>query len=164
MDINNFKNDIHHTVSRHGQVSQNEQEVENEPKAIGEQIGQGQQAEQREQGQQGVSTEYISIDDFAKVEIKIGLIVSAEKVDGSDKLLKLSVSFGADDQRQVLSGIAKYIEAESLPGKKFPFVTNLKPRKMMGMDSQAMILAVNDDINFALLEPTTDIKEGSVLR
>ncbi len=107
---------------------------------------------------------YASIDDFAKIEIKIGQILSAEPVEGSDKLLKLSVDFGESAPRQVLSGIAKFVTVDQLVGQKFPFVTNLKPRKMMGMESQAMILAVNDDVNFALLNPTADIKVGSPLR
>jgi methionyl-tRNA synthetase len=107
---------------------------------------------------------YASIDDFAKIEIKIGQILSAEAVEGSDKLLKLAVDFGETVPRQVLSGIAKFVTIDQLVGQKFPFVTNLKPRKMMGMESQAMILAVNDDVNFALLKPTTDIKVGSPLR
>ncbi len=107
---------------------------------------------------------YASIDDFAKIEMKIGQILSAEPVEGSDKLLKLSVDFGESTPRQVLSGIAKFVTVEQLVGQKFPFVTNLKPRKMMGMESQAMILAVNDDVNFSLLNPTADIKVGSPLR
>lgn len=110
------------------------------------------------------TTNYASIDDFAKIEIKIGRILSAEAVEGSDKLLKLAVDFSETVPRQVLSGIAKFVTIDQLVGQKFPFVTNLKPRKMMGMESQAMILAVNDDVNFALLKPTTDIKVGSPLR
>ncbi len=85
--------------------------------------------------------EQISIDDFKKVEIRIGEIKSAEKIEGSDKLLKLQVNFGNED-RQVLSGIAAYFpDPTVLVGKRCPFVTNLAPRMMMGMESQAMILA-----------------------
>lgn len=85
--------------------------------------------------------ELISIDDFKKVEITIGEIKSAEKIEGSDKLLKLFVNFG-DHDRQVLSGIAAYFPDPSvLVGKRYPFVTNLAPRMMMGMESQAMLLA-----------------------
>lgn len=98
--------------------------------------------------------EQISIDDLKKVEIRIGEIKSAEKIEGSDKLLKLRVNFGSEE-RQVLSGIAKYFpEPETLVGKKCPFITNLPPREMMGLESQAMILAVGGDgeLPFALLE------------
>ncbi len=89
--------------------------------------------------------EPISIDDFKKVEIRIGEIKSAEKIEGSDKLLKLKVMFG-EEERQVLSGISAYFpNPEELVGKKCPFVTNLAPRTMMGLESQAMILATGGD-------------------
>ena len=100
--------------------------------------------------------EPITIDDFKKVEIKIGEIKSAEKIEGSDKLLKLVVNFG-DHDRQVLSGIAAYFpNPEELVGKRAPFVTNLAPRMMMGLESQAMILATGGDgeTPFALFETT----------
>jgi len=98
--------------------------------------------------------EPISIDDFKKVEIRIGEIKSAEKIEGSEKLLKLSVNFGFED-RQVLSGIAAHFpNPQDLVGKKCPFVTNLAPRMMMGLESQAMILATGGDgeTSFALFE------------
>jgi methionine--tRNA ligase beta chain len=89
--------------------------------------------------------EHISIDDFKKVEIRIGEIISAEKIEGSDKLLKLKVNFGTEE-RQVLSGISAYFpDPQELVGKKCPFVTNLAPRVMMGLESQAMILATGGD-------------------
>lgn len=84
----------------------------------------------------------ITIDDFKKVEIKIGEILSVENIEGSDKLLKLKVNFGTEE-RQVLSGIKAYFpDPQQLVGKRCPFVTNLEPRIMMGLESQAMILAV----------------------
>ena len=98
--------------------------------------------------------ENISIDDFKKVEIKIGEIKSAEKIEGSDKLLKLKVSFGIEE-RQVLSGIASYFpDPGVLVGKRYPFVTNLAPRTMMGLESQAMILAAGGEkeVPFTLFE------------
>lgn len=98
--------------------------------------------------------EHISIDDFKKVEIRIGEILSAEKIEGSDKLLKLKVDFGTEE-RQVLSGISAYFpDPQELVGKKCPFVTNLAPRMMMGLESQAMILATGGDgeTPFALFE------------
>jgi methionine--tRNA ligase beta chain len=103
----------------------------------------------------------ITIDDFKKIEIKIGEILSAEKVEGADKLLKLSVDFGEENPRQVLSGIAEYRDPTALIGKKFPFVTNLEPRKIRGLESQAMILAASADGQLALLTPDIDIKKGS---
>src|SRR3989344_4564308 len=98
----------------------------------------------------------ITIDDFKKVEIKIGEIVSVENIEGSDKLLKLKVNFGKEDVRQVLSGIKAYFpDPQALVGKRCPFVTNLAPRMMMGLESQAMILAAGGtDTPFALFETT----------
>ena len=97
----------------------------------------------------------ITIDDFKKVEIKIGEIVSVENIEGSDKLLKLKVNFGTEE-RQVLSGIKAYFpDPQVLVGKRCPFVTNLAPRMMMGLESQAMILAVGGgETPFALFETT----------
>ncbi|MSR70583.1 hypothetical protein EXS62_00905 [Candidatus Kaiserbacteria bacterium] len=99
--------------------------------------------------------EPISLDDFKKVEIQIGEVLSAEPIEGSDKLLKLRVNFGTEE-RQVLSGIAKYFpDPQALVGKRYPFVTNLAPRTMMGLESQAMLLAVGGgDTPFALFETT----------
>ena len=99
--------------------------------------------------------ESIGIDDFAKVEIRVGEILSVERIEGSEKLLKLRVNFGSEE-RQVLSGIAAHFpEINLLVGKKCPFVVNLKPRMMMGLESQAMIMAVGDAENpFALFETT----------
>lgn len=108
--------------------------------------------------------EHISIDEFKKVEIRIGEIMSAERIEGSDKLLKLKVNFG-DEERQVLSGIAAFFpDPQALVGKKCPFVTNLAPRMMMGLESQAMILAVggDDDNPFSLFE--TQVKSGTRVR
>ncbi len=106
----------------------------------------------------------ITIDDFKKAEMRIGEIISAEPVEGSEKLLKLRVNFGTpssaeatagkEDIRQVISGIAKHVDSATLPGKKFAFATNLEPRSIMGLESQAMILAVGGDgeTPFAILE------------
>ncbi|MCF1797509.1 methionine--tRNA ligase [Lactobacillus mulieris] len=84
---------------------------------------------------------YISIDDFDKVEIKVGQVLSVEAVEGSSKLLKFQMDFG-DEKRQILSGMRKfYPDFEELVGKKILAVTNLKPRKMMGMESPGMLLS-----------------------
>jgi methionyl-tRNA synthetase len=125
----------------------------------------------------------IHYDDFAKVEIKSGRILSAEKIPDTDKLLKLSVDFGAiasvpaaalaadaipvatqeakRDVRQIVSGIAMYFpDPQSLVGRVCMFVTNLEPRKIKGHDSNGMLFALStDDGKFSLLEPK-DIPEG----
>jgi methionyl-tRNA synthetase len=108
----------------------------------------------------------ISYDDFAKVEMKVGKILSAEPIPKSDKLLKLSVDFAEGSPRTILSGIAKYFpDIQVLIGKKCMFVTNLLPRPMMGMESNGMILAVStDDGSFSLLEPASTIPEGTKAR
>lgn len=95
----------------------------------------------------------ITIDDFKKVEIRIGEIISVENIEGSDKLLKLKVNFGSQ-VLQVLSGVKAYFsDPQVLVGKRCPFVTNLAPRMMMGLESQAMILAVGGaETPFALFE------------
>lgn len=95
----------------------------------------------------------ITIDDFKKVEMRVGEIKSAERVEGSEKLLKLIVNFG-EHECQVVSGIAKHVEPQSIIGKKFAFATNLEPRTIMGLESHAMILAVggDGDTPFAILE------------
>lgn len=90
--------------------------------------------------------EKISIDDFKKVEIRVGEIRSVEPVKDSEKLLRLMVSFGEESDRQVISGIAKYFPDPSvLIGKRCAFATNLEPRSLMGLESQAMILATGGD-------------------
>ena len=108
-----------------------------------------------------------TIDDFSKIEMRIGEILSAEKIEKSDKLLKLKVNFGETEPRQVLSGIAKhFVDPAVLVGKKCAFVTNLEPRPMMGLVSQAMIMAVSDGDEFALMEipKEKNIKAGTKLK
>lgn len=103
----------------------------------------------------------ISYDDFQKVEIKVGKVLSAEKIPDTDKLYKLFVDFAEPVPRQIVSGIALYVTPEELIGKKFPFVTNLEPRMIRGNESNGMILAVNDPETFSLLSVKDAIKEGS---
>lgn len=105
-----------------------------------------------------------TIDDFKNIEMVIGKILSAEPVPGSEKLLKLAVDFGEAEPRQILSGIAKYYTPESLVGKLCPFVTNLPPRTMMGLESHGMILAVKtEDGGAVLLNPDRSVAPGSPL-
>ena len=111
----------------------------------------------------------ITIDEFKKLEIKIGEILSAEKIEGSDKLLKLSVDMGEENPRQIVSGIFSYFpDPQSLVGKKCAFAANLEPRKLMGLESQGMILAVSggegDSKFFSLLEATTQTIPGSTVK
>ncbi len=107
----------------------------------------------------------ISFDDFKKVEMRIGKILSAERVEGSDKLLKLSVDFGEESPRQVISGIGKYFEnLEDLTGKHHAFVTNLEPRSIMGFESQAMIIAASTENEVAFFTTPVSIPPGTLLK
>lgn len=107
----------------------------------------------------------ISYDDFTKVEIRVGKIISAEKVPNADKLLKLAVDFGEEKTRQVISGIAEtFKEPSSLLGITALFVTNLEPRMIKGYESQAMILATGDKDNIVLFRPDKDVKLGQKAR
>lgn len=108
--------------------------------------------------------EYITIDDFAKVEIKVGEVLSVDIIEGADKLYKLKVDLGEEIPRQILSGIREYVIPEDLLGKQFPFVTNLAPRMLRGFESQGMILAGSDDNGLALLNPSKKLINGTRLK
>lgn len=107
----------------------------------------------------------INYDDFKKVEMKIGKVLSAERVEGSDKLLKLSVDFAEESPRQVISGIGKYFEnLESVIGNQYAFVTNLEPRSIMGFESQAMIIAASTEAAIAFFDAPESIPPGTLLK
>ncbi len=108
----------------------------------------------------------ISIDDFKKIELVVGKILSAEKVPDTDKLLKLSVDMAEEKPRQIISGISEYFpDCSVLVGKKCMFVANLEPRTIRGLESQGMILAIStEDGKFSLLEPNEEIPEGTKAR
>lgn len=105
----------------------------------------------------------ISFEDFKKVELALGKILSAEKVPDTDKLLKLSVDLGEEKPRQVVSGIAGYFPDENvLVGKKCMFVANLEPRIIRGIESQGMILALSaEDGAFSLLVSAEEVPVGT---
>ena len=105
----------------------------------------------------------INIEDFKKIEIVVGKILSAEKVPETDKLLKLSVDLGEASPRQIVSGISLYFpDCSVLVGKKCMFIANLEPRVIRGLESQGMILAVSsEDGKFSLLEPGDEISVGT---
>ncbi len=106
----------------------------------------------------------ITIEDFAKVELRVGLIESAERIQGADKLLKIMVNIG-DEVRQVLAGIALAYAPENLVGRKVVVVTNLAPRKMRGLESNGMLLAASTaDGNPVLCTFAEDIPPGSKVK
>ena len=93
----------------------------------------------------------ITIDDFAKVQLKIGEIKTADRVEGATKLLRLTVDIGEDVPRQILAGIAESYAPETLPGRKIVVVANLAPRKLRGFESQGMLMAATDAEGHAIL-------------
>src|ERR1700761_2105001 len=105
----------------------------------------------------------ITIEDFKKVHLAVGKILSAEKVPETDKLLKLMVDLGEEAPRQILSGISLYFpDCSVLVGKKCMFVANLEPRVIRGLESNGMIVAVStDDGKFSLFEPNSEIPAGT---
>jgi len=106
----------------------------------------------------------MNIEEFQKIDLRIGKIIVAEKVENSDKLLRLEVDFG-NEWRQIVSGIANYYKPEELIGKKVAFVFNLEPKMIKGIESQGMILAAEDENgNLALLIPDKEIKEGTKIK
>ncbi|MEK7089326.1 MAG: methionine--tRNA ligase subunit beta [Patescibacteria group bacterium] len=111
----------------------------------------------------------ISIEDFAKIELRSAKIISAEFVEGSEKLVKLQIHAGDVDEvgnpvpRQILAGIRKVYEPETLVGRNIVIVANLEPRKLMGEESNGMLLAATNPADGIpiLLMPDQDIKPGS---
>ncbi len=104
----------------------------------------------------------ISYDDFAKLDIALGIITAVEIVEDTDKLLKLTVDVGEAEPRQIISGIRTYFEdPQELVGRQCPFLVNLQPRVIRGLESQGMILAAEKDEVFALLNPHNLLPPGT---
>ena len=103
----------------------------------------------------------ITIDDFTKVELRVGTILTAEKVENADKLLKFTVKID-EEERTIVSGIAKYYAPETLIGKNVVVVANLKPAKLRGIESKGMLLCASKGDELELL--TVDIPCGGVVR
>ncbi|MDE0449369.1 MAG: methionine--tRNA ligase subunit beta [Spirochaetaceae bacterium] len=106
----------------------------------------------------------ISIDEFARVQLRVAEVTAAERVPKTDKLLCLTLRLG-DSERTVVSGIAEYFDAQELVGRKLIVVANLKPAKLRGIVSEGMILAAEDDSGrLALAEVPGDFPSGSTVR
>ena len=103
----------------------------------------------------------IKIDDFKRLEIKIGTIKEARKIEKSQKLLCLQVDLGEEKLRQIISGIAEFYDSENLVGRQVCVLSNLKPAKLMGLESEGMILAVRDENGLSLIQPDALKKSGS---
>ncbi len=105
----------------------------------------------------------ISFEEFQKLDIRVGKVLEAETVPKSEKLLKLVVDVG-DDKRQIIAGIAKEFNPEEIVGKSFVVLTNLEPKKLMGLESQGMILCADVEGKPVCLTPMKEVAPGAKIR
>jgi len=111
--------------------------------------------------------EQMKIEEFERLDLRIGRIKDAARIEGSKKLIKLEVDIGSGDEhehgrnRQLVAGIADEYKPEELIGKLVPVLVNLEPKKLMGVESQGMLLAVSVDGKPVLLHPDKDVPPGS---
>jgi methionyl-tRNA synthetase len=111
-------------------------------------------------------TSLIEIDDFAKVDLRVGQVVSAERIPKADKLLLMKIDIGEEQPRQVLAGIAQYYEPEKLINRKVVVVANLKPRQLRGLESQGMVVAASygEEGQPVIATFTEDVPNGARLK
>lgn len=103
----------------------------------------------------------ISFEEFQKLDLRIGKILEANQIPGSRNLIKMTVDFGTE-KRQAVAGLLQWYTPQDLVGKKCAFILNLQRRKLMGVESQCMVFAAEDDkSNVVVLQPEKDIAEGS---
>ena len=106
----------------------------------------------------------INFEEFQKIDLRVGKIIEAERVDGSEKLLKLLVDLGLEiGQRQIIAGIQQFYASEDLVGREIAVVVNLEPRVLCGLESQGMLLAANDN-GPVLLTPDKEVAPGVKIR
>jgi methionine--tRNA ligase beta chain len=105
----------------------------------------------------------IRFEDFQKIDLRVGKVLEAEKVEGSEKLLKLIVDLGSE-KRQLVAGIAKFYKPEDLIGKEIVVVANLEPKNLMGIESQGMLLAADVNGEPVILIPEKEVPPGTKIR
>ena len=105
----------------------------------------------------------ITLEDFQKIELKVGKVIEAEKVEKSDKLLKLKVDLGTE-KRQIIAGIQQFYKPEDLMGKEIIVVVNLEPRILFGLESQGMLLAADVGGQPVILKPEKEVPPGTKIR
>ncbi len=106
-----------------------------------------------------------TIDEFKKIEIRVGRIVSATRIEGSEKLVNLQVSFGEFGERKIIAGVGLFFgDVSILIERKVAFAFNLEPRTLMGLTSQGMVLGVGEGDSFSLLSVEPSVPEGSLVR
>jgi len=103
----------------------------------------------------------IPFEEFQKLDMRVGKVLEANQIPGSRNLIRMIVDFGTE-KRQAVAGLLQWYKLEDLVGKKYAFILNLQRRKLMGVESQCMILAAEDDKgNVVCLQPEKDVAEGS---
>ena len=107
--------------------------------------------------------ENINFEEFQKIDLRVGKIIEAEKIEGTDKLLKLKVDLG-EEKRQLVAGIAKFYQPEDLIGKEIVVVANLEPKILRGVESQGMLLAADVEGKPVLLKPDQEVPPGTKIR
>ncbi len=105
----------------------------------------------------------ITYEDFAKLDLRIAKVLEVERVEGSEKLLKIQVEVG-DEKRQIIAGIGKAYDPEALIGKSIVIIANLEPRMLMGIESNGMLLAAGDVDNLSILTIEKDIPSGTKIK
>ena len=105
----------------------------------------------------------LNFKDFQRIDLRVGKIIEAEKVESSEKLFKLQLDLGTE-KRQIVAGIAKFYQPEELVGREIVIVVNLEPRTLMGLESQGMLLAADDEGRPVLLEPDKEVPPGTKIR
>ncbi len=103
----------------------------------------------------------ISYEDFSKIDLRVVKILSTERISGSDKLLKLQVSLGEEGNRQIIAGVGKAYDPETLINKEIIIVSNLEPRILLGEESQGMLLAASGEDGPVLLVPEKETPPGA---
>ena len=102
----------------------------------------------------------ITFEDFSKLDLRVGEVIECVRKEGADKLLRLTVDFGTDGKRNILSSLYPNFKPEDLQGKQFVFIINLEPRKFMGEESQGMILCADSEKPMPI-KPMSEVKPGS---
>lgn len=105
----------------------------------------------------------ISYEEFKKLDIRIGKILGAEKIEGADKLLRLEIDLG-EEKRQIVAGVAAFYSPEVLIGREIPILANLEPKVLRGVESQGMILAADDSGKPVLFSLDKEVPPGSIVK
>lgn len=106
----------------------------------------------------------INYEEFSKIQLKVGTVLEAEDLEGSEKLLKLKVDLGEESPRQLLAGVKQWYKPEDFIGKQVVVVVNLEPRKMIGLESQGMMLAADSENGPIFLTVPKKVPPGTKIR